>query len=60
MKCCICGKEIAGWGNNPWGAIDALGKQIEWGPEDKCCDDCNATYVIFGRLVQLKKNEKYN
>ena len=18
MKCCICGREIKGWGNNPW------------------------------------------
>ena len=21
MKCCICGKEIKGWGNNPEGAV---------------------------------------
>jgi len=21
-KCCICGKECTGWGNNPSGAVD--------------------------------------
>ena len=27
-KCCICGKEIEDWGNNPWGALDENGDQI--------------------------------
>lgn len=60
MKCCICGKEFEGWGNNPYGAIDDFGNTVEWDPDDECCDDCNINYVVFGRLVTLSKNKKYN
>lgn len=60
MKCCICGKEIKGWGNNPYGALDAQGKTVEWKDDDECCDSCNMKYVIFGRMVNLRRNEKYN
>lgn len=60
MKCCICGKEITGWGNNPWGAIDEDGKPIEFGDDDRCCDECNMTHVIPGRiyLMQNRKSGK--
>ena len=61
MKCCICGKEIEdGFGNNPYGALDDKGNLIEWDNEDRCCDDCNIRCVIVGRLINLKKNKKFN
>ncbi len=59
MKCCICGKEIQGYGNNPYGALDDKGNLIKWKPEDECCDDCNMNHVVFGRLLLLNKNTKY-
>lgn len=43
MKCCICGKEIMGYGNNP----------IPYKSEGRCCDDCNIIYVIPCRLQKL-------
>ena len=39
MKCIICGKGIAGFGNNPWPLADS----------GKCCDQCNMK-VIEARL----------
>jgi len=43
-KCCICGKEERGYGNNP-DPVDSH--------EKKCCDDCNDTVVIPARIKQL-------
>lgn len=40
-KCCICGKEFEGWGNNPWPVKS----------EGLCCDDCNMEYVIPKRII---------
>ena len=34
-----CGKEIIGFGNNPW-------------PIKDCCDECNSTVVIQARLAR--------
>lgn len=59
MKCCICGKDIQGYGNNPYGALDVCGRTIQWKPEDECCDNCNTQYVILGRLITLHNSEKY-
>ena len=53
MKCCICGKEIDKYGNNPDGALGQIGQQIIWGEYDRCCDDCNQEYVIPGRIGLL-------
>ena len=57
MKCCFCGKEIEGYGNNPEGAMkeDKEGNIIdcEYTYEDRCCDECNMNYVIFGRLYKM-------
>jgi hypothetical protein len=52
IKCCICGKIIKGFGNNPW--------PVKTGEEDRCCDDCNWEFVIPARLINLqrKKNKK--
>ena len=63
-KCCICGKEIKGWGNNPEGAVwktyDGDIELPEFGPFDRCCDECNAKYVVPGRIycMGLKKEAK--
>lgn len=40
-KCCICGKEFEGWGNNPWPI-----KQ-----DGECCDTCNAEKVVPARIL---------
>ena len=52
MKCCICGKEIEGYGNNPYplcGSEDY---------ESKCCTDCDNQYVIQARLMEMKLSRK--
>lgn len=46
-KCCICGKPLTGYGNNPWPVRDA----------GKCCDFCNLNRVIPARLIQYEKGE---
>lgn len=43
MKCCICGKEIAGHGNNA--------EPLKSG---RCCDECNQK-VIIKRIEQMTK-----
>jgi len=43
--CCICGKLISGYGNNPW--------PISFDPNSECCDDCNDQFVIPARLRSL-------
>lgn len=45
MKCCLCGKEFRGHGNNSL----PLGKNAS----DRCCDVCNEVYVIPARLQQM-------
>ena len=48
--CCICGKTFEGWGNNPYPVVK---------DEDaRCCDDCNATYVIPARLEALSNSNE--
>ena len=51
-KCCICGCEFTGWGNNPWPVKE----------EGVCCDVCNDTKVVPSRLRQmyLTTNSKSN
>ena len=39
FKCCICGKMITGYGNNPWPIKD----------EGECCDKCNEQ-ILFTSL----------
>lgn len=51
-KCSICGKEIEGYGNNPYPICD-LEDTIS-----RCCDVCNSTYVIPARLLMFKKADK--
>ena len=62
--CCICGKEFEGWGNNPdgaaWKTHDGEIELPEFEPLDRCCDECNAKYVVPGRIYRmgLKKETK--
>ena len=62
-KCCICGKEHEGFGNNPDGACwkDEHGNIVvgKFNKEDRCCDDCNLTYVLSGRLYMMSNRENY-
>lgn len=57
MKCCICGREIGNWGNNPWPIVKD-------DPKAECCDDCNIRYVIPARIknsfFKFEKLEKDN
>ena len=54
MKCCICGVEFEGYGNNPY----PVGRDV-YSDEDRCCDDCNETFVIPARIAEfLKKAEE--
>lgn len=41
-KCCICGMEFNGFGNNPEPIMSGC-----------CCDDCNSKYVIPARLYNI-------
>ncbi len=57
IKCCICGREFEGFGNNPDGAmyLDDKGNPQNMSFEDyeRCCDQCNTDYVIPGRLYKM-------
>ena len=44
--CCLCGKTIEGWGNNPW--------PVSKGENDRCCGECNCTLVIPARLARME------
>ena len=59
LACCFCGKEIIGWGNNPFGAMkrDSDGNFVDMpsSQDDRCCDECNAGYVIPGRIYKMHK-----
>lgn len=46
LKCCICGKAISGFGNNPSPLVTVDGA--------RCCDKCNWK-VIVARLKQANK-----
>lgn len=45
FRCCICGKQIAGYGNNP----------IPVKPSGECCDRCNAERVLPARYKLAKR-----
>lgn len=44
MKCCLCGTEIEGYGNNPYPLVN------EDDYESRCCDFCNIFKVIPARI----------
>lgn len=45
-KCCICGEENIGYGNNPVPAKS----------NGRCCDKCNSKYVLPYRYYLIKNN----
>lgn len=45
FRCCLCGHEFTGWGNNPW--------PLATGEEDRCCDQCNELKVIPARITLM-------
>lgn len=49
-KCCICGQEINGMGNNPYPVRT----------EGRCCRSCNYTVVLPERvrLSKMERNEQ--
>lgn len=49
-KCCICGKEITGYGNDPYPVKE----------EGLCCDLCNWTVVLKERKRLSDLNRKNN
>lgn len=56
MKCCICGCQIQGYGNNPDGAVwkteDGSIHLAEFKENQRCCDICDSVYVIPGRIYR--------
>lgn len=62
MKCCICGCNLEGYGNNPDGACwkDEEGNivEAEFSADDRCCDLCDQMYVIPGRIYRLQHRGK--
>ena len=57
FTCCICHRHFSGYGNNPWGAINIFGEEVQWQDGDRCCDTCNSTYVTYGRIYTLTRNK---
>ena len=49
-KCCICGKQLTGMGNNPF-PVKTSGR---------CCDNCNIKFVIPERIKQMVKDVSDN
>ena len=45
FKCCICGRTVKGFGNNPW--------PVDNREDARCCDECNEAEVIPARIVQI-------
>ena len=53
FKCCLCGKEVEGYGNDP----SPIETQNE---DDQCCDECNLTKVIPTRINLVISKNKSN
>ena len=47
-KCCICGKELTEYGNNP----------RPYKEEGEACNECNEKYVIPSRIEAIKKEKE--
>ena len=53
FKCCLCGKEVEGYGNDP----SPIQTQNE---DDECCDECNLVKVIPARINLVILKNKTN
>ena len=49
-ECCICSKEYFGYGNNPYPLTNDT--------KHRCCDACNARYVIPARFILYTTNKE--
>ena len=43
FKCCICGKEVDEYGNNPQPVRE----------KGKCCEKCNSNVVVPARILAV-------
>lgn len=50
LRCCLCGKDIDGYGNNPFPLKE----------KGKCCSECNMKYVLPARIALLFIKEDGN
>ncbi len=48
FKCCFCGQEFKGWGNNP--------EPLNHDENARCCDECDGALVIPARIYLLTKS----
>lgn len=48
LRCCFCGTEIEGYGNDP--------RPIKTARGDRCCDECNALIVVPTRIAVWKED----
>jgi len=53
FKCCLCGEEVEGYGNDP----SPIPTENE---NDECCDVCNLTKVVPARMELIFTNLKLN
>ena len=53
FKCCLCGIECEGYGNDP----SPIETQNE---DDQCCDECNLTKVVPTRINLVISKNKSN
>ena len=54
FKCCLCGIEVEGYGNDP----RPLPIKDE---NDECCDECNLAIVVPARMeIYLKSKTETN
>lgn len=64
LICCICGKEIDGFGNNPDGAAwkkeDGSVEFASFKPHERCCNSCNGKYVVPGRIYRFVLAKRRN
>jgi len=64
VKCCICGDEFTGWGNNPEPVVQVMTNDLEEILDDNgeplsCCDECNSSRVIPARMQEMLGSIKY-
>jgi DNA-directed RNA polymerase subunit RPC12/RpoP len=50
--CCLCGKTVREWPNDPW--------PVSMNVDAKCCDDCNMRIVVPVRMarMQMRLNDR--
>ena len=53
FKCCLCGIEVEGYGNDP----SPIQTENE---DDECCDECNLAKVVPARMELIFTNLKLN